>query len=265
MRGSVARASGRPVLVTFSATELLTVLTARSFEDGSRVFAGVGVPLVAAVLAKQRQARHLEIVVEGGVIDPVVKPGFLPISTNEVRIGRGATMLLGITDVFLLAQRGYLDRGIIGAAQIDRFGNVNTSVIGPVEHPIVRLPGSGGANDIASLCGRVSVVTTHERRRFVDRVDFITSPGWLRGGATRAEAGLAFGGVAEIITDLGRIVFDPSDRHAVLAAIHPGSTSDRVRKTTGFALDTAATLEHPAPPSADELSQLRELVGAAGA
>src|SRR5439155_1557563 len=97
-------------------------------------------------------------------------------------------------------------------------------------------------------CGRVSVVTTHERRRFVEHVDFITSPGWLRGGATRAEAGLAFGGVAEIITDLGRIVFDPSDRHAVLAAIHPGSTADRVRAMTGFALDTAATLEHPAPP-----------------
>ncbi|HEY7624151.1 MAG TPA: CoA-transferase, partial [Candidatus Limnocylindria bacterium] len=163
--------------MSYSAVELLTVMTARSLKDGSRVFAGVGVPLVASVLAKRRHAPRLEIVVEGGIIDPIVMPGYLPISTNEMRIGRGATMLLDITDVFLLAQRGLLDRGIIGAAQVDRFGNVNTSVIGPAERPRVRLPGTGGANDIASLCGAVTVVTTHEQRRFVEKVDFVTSPG----------------------------------------------------------------------------------------
>ena len=248
--------------MSYSAVELLTVMTARSLKDGSRVFAGVGVPLVASVLAKRRHAPRLEIVVEGGVIDPIVMPGYLPISTNEMRIGRGATMLLDITDVFLLAQRGLLDRGIIGAAQVDRFGNVNTSVIGPAERPRVRLPGTGGANDIASLCGAVTVVTTHEQRRFVEKVDFVTSPGWLSGGSARAEAGLVFGGVTDIITDLGRIAFDPIDRHPVLAAVHAGSSPERIRAMTAFDLAAADSVERPEPPTADELALLRELTGA---
>lgn len=238
-------------------------MTARTLRDGSRVFAGVGVPLIAAVLAKRRHAPTLEIVVEGGIIDPIVLSGMLPISTNEMRIGRRATMLLGITDVFLLAQRGLLDRGIIGAAQVDRFGNVNTSVIGRRDRPSVRLPGTGGANDIASLCGAVSVVTTHERRRFVDRVDFVTSPGWLSGGTSRADAGLAFGGVSDILTDLGRITFERSDRTPTLAAVHPGSTLERVREMTAFELAIADPLLRVAEPTADELAALRELTGVA--
>ena len=247
--------------MTFTPIELLTVMTARTLRDGSRVFAGVGVPLVACVLAKRGHAPDLEIVVEGGVVDPIVMPGYLPISTNEMRIGRGATMLLGITDVFLLAQRGVLDRGIIGAAQVDRFGNVNTSVIGRGDGPRVRLPGTGGANDIASLCGAVTVVTTHERRRFVERVDFVTSPGWLEGGTSRAEAGLVFGGVTDVITDLGRITFDAVDRHPILTAIHAGGTAQQLRDMTAFELEVADPIGRPDAPTFDELAALRELIG----
>jgi glutaconate CoA-transferase subunit B len=247
--------------VSYTTTELVTVLTARTIDDGSRVLAGVGVPLVASLLAKRRHAPNLEIIVEGGVVDPLVLPGYLPVSTNEMRIARGATMLSAITDTFLLAQRGFIDRGIIGAAQVDRFGNVNTSVIGHGEQPSVRLPGSGGANDIASLCGRVTVVTTHERRRFVERVDFITSPGWLQGGATRAHAGLIFGGVAEVITDLCLIEFDPVNKDPIVASIHPGSTVDQIRELTGFDLRVAEQLHYSVAPAEDELAELRHLIG----
>lgn len=250
--------------MSVTANELLAVMGARELRDNTTVFTGVGAPMMASVLAQRSHAPGLTMMVEGGVIGPMWKPGELPISTNEMRAAYRAQMLPGITDAFLLAQRGFFDVGFIGGAQIDRHGNLNTSAIGGYARPKVRLPGSGGANDIISLCREVIILTVHEKRRFTERVDFVTSPGWLQGGRTRAEAGLVFGGVAEIITDLGRIVFDATDRHAVLAAIHPGSTAERVQELTGFALDTAAALDRPAPPSADELAELRELVGAAG-
>ena len=172
----------------YTANELLAVLSARQLKDGQVVFAGIGIPLLAAVMARRGHAPRLMIVVEGGIFDPEMLPGRLPISTNEMRDAHRATMLASITDTFLYAQRGFLDLGFIGGAQIDRFGNVNSSLIGPPARPAVRLPGSGGANDIASLCREVMVVTMHERRRFVERVDFITSPGFLGGGASRGSA-----------------------------------------------------------------------------
>src|SRR3989440_3885454 len=197
-------------------------MAARELRDNTTVFAGVGVPLLAAALAKQRHAPRLTLVIEGGIIGPEIAPGRLPVSTNEMRAGRRATMLPAITDAFLFAQRGFVDTGFMGGAQIDRYGNINTTVIGEYARPKVRLPGTGGANDIASLCREVIIVTAHEKRRFVPRVDFVTSPAWLRGDGSRRAAGLLFGGVSRVVTTLGILGFEPDSRRMRIEAVHPG-------------------------------------------
>jgi glutaconate CoA-transferase, subunit B len=223
------------------------------------LFAGVGVPLLAAALAQRRHAPRLTIVVEGGIIGPRIRPGRLPISTNEMRAAHQAQMLPAITDVFLFAQRGFLDVGFMGGAQIDEHGNINTSVLGEYARPKVRLPGTGGANDIASLCREVIIVTPHERRRFVKRVDFVTSPGWLDGDGSRRRAGLIFGGVTRVVTTLGLFGFDPETRRMRLDALHPGVTVEQVKEQTGFEVLVAPSVATTEPPTADELSLLRDL------
>src|SRR5215472_13520700 len=214
--------------------ELLAVMGARELRDGQTVFTGVGAPMLATALAQRRHAPRLTMVVEGGIVGPEWRPGWLPISTNEIRAAYHAQMLPAITDIFLMAQRGLLDVGFIGGAQIDRYGNLNTSAIGGYERPAVRLPGSGGANDIISLCGEVIVLTAHEPRRFVDAVDFVTSPGHLTGGDSRRRSGLLFGGVRRVVTTLGLFGFDPDSRHMRLEAVHAGVTVDEVRAHTPF-------------------------------
>ena len=246
--------------MTTTPSELLAVMASRVLRDDTTVFAGVGVPLLAAALAQQRHAPKLTMVIEGGIIGPRIKPGRLPVSTNEMRAGHRAQMLPGITDTFLFAQRGFLDYGFMGGAQIDQYGNVNTSVLGTdYWKPKVRLPGTGGANDIASLCREVIIVTTHERRRFVPKVDFVTSPAWLDGGDTRRRAGLFFGGVSRVVSTLGIFGFDPETRRMRVDALHPGVTRAQVQEHTGFPLLDAPEITETAPPTADELDMLRAL------
>lgn len=242
-----------------TASELLAVTASRQLRDDTIVFAGVGVPLMAAALARQRHAPRLTLVIEGGIIGPEIAPGRLPISTNEMRAGRRATMLPAITDAFLFAQRGFVDVGFMGGAQIDRYGNINTSAIGDYWKPRVRLPGTGGANDIASLCREVIIVTPHEKRRFVERVDFLTSPAWLRGDGSRRAAGLLFGGVSRVVTTLGILGFDPERRCMRIEATHPGVSVADVKANTGFELLEAPRIETTEPPSEDELAMLRAL------
>jgi glutaconate CoA-transferase subunit B len=246
--------------VTVAPSELLAVMASRLLRDDTTVFAGVGVPLLAAALAQQRHAPRLTMVIEGGIIGPRIRPGRLPISTNEMRAGHRAQMLPGITDTFLFAQRGFLDYGFMGGAQIDQHGNVNTSVLGAdYWKPKVRLPGTGGANDIASLCKEVIIVTAHEKRRFVPKVDFVTSPAWLDGGEGRRKAGLFFGGVSRVVTTLGLFGFDPETRRMRLEALHPGVTRAQVREQTGFPVDDAPEVTETVPVASDELDMLRAL------
>jgi glutaconate CoA-transferase subunit B len=241
-------------------SELLAVIASRVLRDDTTVFAGVGVPLLAAALAQQRHAPQLTMVIEGGIIGPRIKPGRLPVSTNEMRAAHRAQMLPGITDTFLFAQRGFLDYGFMGGAQIDQHGNVNTSILGTdYWKPKVRLPGTGGANDIASLCKEVIIVTAHERRRFVPKVDFVTSPAWLDGGESRRRAWLFFGGVSRVVTTLGIFGFDPETRRMRVEALHPGVTRTQVQDQTGFPLLDADEISETVPPSADELEMLRAL------
>ncbi|MFQ5521189.1 MAG: CoA-transferase subunit beta [Candidatus Methylomirabilia bacterium] len=245
--------------MSYSPSELLAVMAARQLAGVSSVFAGVGVPLLAAVLAQRTHARGLTIVVEGGSVGPEVVPGRLPISTNEMRVAHRAQMLPGITDTFLFAQRGFLDVGFVGGAQIDRYGNLNSSVIGPYGSPKLRLPGSGGANDIISLCRRVMVVTVHERRRFVPRVDFVTSPGFLDGGTSRRKAGLLFGRVSRVVTDLGIMGFDEGTSAMRIESLHPGVSLGDLTERTGFELVISEPLSVTESPSESELTLLRDL------
>ena len=249
--------------MSWTPQELMTVSASRLLRDHRVVFAGVGVPLLASVLARRRQAPDLTIVLEGGIIGPSMLAGKLPISTNEMRAARHAAMLTPIADVFLLAQRGFLHYGFLGAAQIDVHGNINTSFIGPVARPRVRLPGTGGANDIASLCNEVLIVTTHEPRRFVERVDFVTSPGHLAGGDAREKAGLISGGPSTVVTDLALLDFEPESRRMRLRALQPGVGVDEVRARTGFELLVHPELDELRPPDDEELRILRELEGSA--
>ena len=232
-------------------------MSARLLNDGQVVFAGVGIPLLAATLAQRLHGPGLTILFEGGVVGPFVVPGELPPSTNEQRCTRRANMVLPITDVLLLLQRGYVDVGFMGGAQIDRYGNLNSSYIGDPANPKIRLPGTGGGNDISSLTQMI-VTMKHEKRRFVDKVDFITSPGFIEGGTSRADSGLPMGGMFKVVTDLAILGFAPDSREMVVEALHPGITLDRVRDNTGFDIQ-ANDLDVTEPPSDRELAVLREL------
>ena len=205
---------------TYTASELLAVMSARLLRDGQVVFAGVGIPLLAATLAQRLHGPGLTILFEGGTIGAFVEPGQLPPSTNEQRCTRRANMVLGSTDVLLLLQRGYVDVGFMGGAQIDQYGNLNSSLIGSPERPATRLPGTGGGNDIASLTQMI-VAMKHEKRRFVERVDFITSPGFLAGGESRRDSGLIAGGMSRVVTDLGLFGFDASFKADDIVGIAP--------------------------------------------
>jgi glutaconate CoA-transferase subunit B len=241
----------------YTASELLAVMSGRLLVDGQVVFAGVGIPLLAATLAQRLHGPGLTILFEGGVIGPFVVPGELPPSTNEQRCTRRANMVLPITDVLLLLQRGFVDVGFMGGAQIDRYGNLNSSYIGDPAKPKTRLPGTGGGNDISSLTQMI-VAMKHEKRRFVEKVDFITSPGFIAGGDSRRDSGLPSGGMFKVVTDLAVLGFDPRTREMMVEAVHPGVSLDQVRENTGFEIraDDVAEVE---PPTEKELAVLREL------
>ena len=239
--------------------EVIAVTASRLLSDNRVIFAGVGMPLLASALARRRQAPNLTIVLEGGIIGTKLLAGHLPISTNEMRAAYGAQMLTDVTDIFLFAQRGFFDYGFLGAAQVDMFGNINTSIIGAADRPDVRLPGSGGANDIISLCNETFIVTTHERRRFVPRVDFVTSPGYLRGDESRAEAGLIFGRIGCVITDLALMDFEPGSRRMRLRALQSGVSLDDVKAQTGFELLVPDEIDVLPAPLAEELEIYRSL------
>jgi glutaconate CoA-transferase subunit B len=243
---------------SYTAGELLTVLSARQLKDGQVVFAGVGIPLLAATLAQRLHCPGLTILFEGGVIGAFIEPGKLPPSTNDQRCTVRANMVLGSAEVLLLLQRGYVDVGFMGGAQIDQYGNLNSSFIGDPAKPKTRLPGTGGGNDISSLTEMI-VTMKHEKRRFVENVDFITSPGWLQGLETRRESGLAAGGMFRVVTDLAVFRFDETTRRLKPLALNPGVTREQVQENTGFTLEFGQDTGTTEPPTEKELTELRAL------
>lgn len=243
---------------TYTTTELLSVMCARAMSDGQIIFAGVGVPLLGATVAQQMHAPSLTILFEGGIIGPFIRPGRLPSSTNEMRTAEKANMLLSPTDVLSLLQRGYVDIGFIGGAQIDRFANVNSSFIGPYFAPKTRLPGTGGGNDIASLSDTI-IIMPHTKQRFVEKVDFITSPGYCDGGTSRRDSGLIAGGVKSVITNLCTFECKAPENLLTVTALNPGVTRQDVLDNMGFIPEFADDLTENAPPTDEELSILRRL------
>ena len=196
---------------------------------------------------------------EGGSIGPRMIPGRLPVSTNEMRAAHDAFMLTSINDLFLYGQRGRYDYGFIGAGQLDQYGNVNTSYIGDPDEPKVRLPGSGGANDIVSSCREVMIMTRHEPRRFVERVDFITSPGYISGPEARRKAGLVRNRPVSVVTDLALLGFDEATGRLRLDALQPGVSEADVHANTSFELLVSDTIDELAAPTEQELAELRWL------
>jgi glutaconate CoA-transferase subunit B len=241
----------------YNPAELTVVMGSRALQDGQIVFAGAGLPVLAVVLAQRTHAPSLAILFEVGGVAPRIS--ILPRSTNEARAVRRSVATPPTIDMMLYLQRGFIDVGFLSGAQIDRHGNINSSYIGPVENPKIRLPGSGGANDIASSANQVFIISYHEKRRFVERVDYVTSPGFLEGGDAREKAGLVGGGARKVITNLGILEFDPKSREMKLVAVHPGITPEQVQDKTGFQLAVADDLEVTTPPSEEELEILRTI------
>jgi len=245
--------------------EIMTISASRLLENGKVMFAGIGQPLVAAALARRRHAPDLTVILEGGMVGIHLMPGELPDSTNEMRAAIGAEMITSATDIFLMAQRGFFDYGFLGVAQIDAFGNVNTSLIGDADRPTVRLPGPGGANDIISMCNETVIVTSHEPRRFVERVDWVTSPGYLTGGDSRLDSGLRHGGPSWVVTDLALLDFEEGTHRMRLRHLQPGVTIEQVQAATGFELVIPEHVDMLEPVTEPELRELRHLNGERGA
>jgi glutaconate CoA-transferase subunit B len=240
----------------YSSSELMTVNAARLLRDRDAVFVGVGLPNLACNLARRTHAPNLVMIYESGVIG--AQPARLPLSIGDPTLVSGALAVCSMYDVFAYyLQRGYVSVGFMGGAQIDRFGNINATVIGDYQHPKVRLPGSGGSMEIAAWADRCYLLTPHQKRRFPEKCDFRTSAGFLDGRPARQALRLRGGGPAAVVTDLGLLEPDESGE-LVLAAVHPGVDPEQARTNTGWDLRVAPNLRATEPPRAEELKILRD-------
>ena len=240
----------------YSPAELMTVNAARLLKDGEVVFVGVGLPNLACNLARRTHAPNLVMIYEAGVVG--AQPQRLPLSIGDPTLVTGAVAVCSMYEIFAFyLQRGLVDVGFLGGAQIDRFGNINATVIGEYQTPKVRLPGSGGSMEIAAWAARCYIITPHQKRRFPERVDFRTSAGYLDGRAERKNLGLPGLGPQAVVTDLGMLEPDESGE-LTLTTCHPGVRARQVRTQTGWALKTAADLKTSTPPTSEELRILRE-------
>lgn len=241
----------------YSQNELMIAAAARELHGARVAFVGVGLPNIVCNLAQRSHSPKLELVYEAGVFG--ARPARLPLSIGDPTIVTGASAVCSMSDLFqLYLQRGLIDVGFLGAAQIDRFGNINTTVIGPYDKPRVRLPGSGGAAEIAVLCERLLIITRLSKRAFPARVDFITSPGFLDGGTARADLKIRGRGPEAVITDLCILRFDPVSHEMVVASLHPGVTSDQIRDNIGWDVRFVLAPETTSPPTLAELRLIRE-------
>lgn len=240
----------------YTPAQLMVAAAAREIADGEVVFVGMRLPLLGFLLAKSAHAPHAVGVYELGVVRDAVAPGPIMTMGDLPNLYR-ALWLADTADVMGLLQNGLVDVSFIGGAQIDRFGNLNTSYIGGAAAPETRLPGSGGACDLACLAKRHIILMAHERRRFVPRVDYITSPGYGNGAGWRWAAGLPHGGPSAVITTLGIFRFDRSTGEMVLSCLHPGVSVDEVQVNTGWPLRVSPGIEQTPAPARHELEAIK--------
>lgn len=242
---------------TYSSAELMIINSARLLRDGDVVFVGVGQPNLACNLAKRTHAPNLVMIYEAGVIG--AEPARLPLSIGDPTLVSGALSVVSMYDIFTLyLQRGNVDVGFMGGAQIDKFGNINATFIGSdYAQPKVRLPGSGGSQEIAAWANRCYIMTPHQKRRFPEKVDFMTSAGFLNGRKEREDAGVRGRGMVAVVTDIGMMEPDENGE-LVLTALHPGRTAEEAKANTGWDLKVASNLKLTAPVTEKELKILRE-------
>jgi len=242
----------------YSTDEMMTVEAARQLEDGDVCFVGIGLPSAAANLARLTHAPGIVLIYESGTIG--AEPDALPLSIGDGELADTALTVVSVPEIFRYwLQGGRVDVGFLGAAQIDRFANINTTVVGAYAKPSVRLPGAGGAPEIAGQAGEVFIILRQTPKAFVDKLDFITSVGHLDGGDARARLGRRGRGPTKVITDLGVMTPDPATRELTLTQIHPGVTVEQVLAQTGWPLKVAPALATTTAPTAAELETLRAL------
>ena len=240
----------------YSPSELMTVNAARLLRDGDVVFVGVGLPNLACNLARRLHAPNLVMIYEAGVVG--AQPARLPLSIGDPTLVSGAASVCSMYEIFAFyLQRGLIDVGFLGGAQIDRYGNVNATVIGDYARPKVRLPGSGGSAEIAAWANRTYLLTPHQKRRFPEKCDFVTGAGFLAGRAARAASGVRGGGPQAVVTDIGLLEPD-ADGELTLVALHPGQTAEKAKANTGWDLKVAPALRLTDPLTAEELRLLRQ-------
>ena len=243
----------------YNATELLICTASRLMEDGATVFIGTGIPMLAGALAQKMHAPNLVCIFEFGGTGAILED--LPLAVGERRSFHKAVAASGILDIVETAQRGFVEYGFLGGAQIDPYGNLNSTVIGDHANPRVRLPGSGGGNDVGSHCWRTIAVMRHDVRRFVAKLDFVTTPGYLNGPGAREAAGLPPGtGPYRVVSNLAVMDYHPDTCLMRLLNTQPGVTVEDVLDNTGFELLVAPGVTENPPPSVEELSVLREEV-----
>jgi glutaconate CoA-transferase, subunit B len=242
----------------YTADEMMTIAAARMVRNGAALFVGIGLPSAAANLARLTHAPDTILIYESGTIG--TKPRVLPLSIGDGELAETADAVVSVPEMFAYwLQGGRIDLGFLGAAQIDRFANINTTVIGDYRRPSTRLPGAGGAPEIAASCKEVLITLRHHARAFVEKLDFITSVGHVDGGDGRAKLRLPGKGPTAVITDLGILTPDPETKELTLTSVHPGVDVEKVRKATGWPLKVAAQVATTAPPTDQELSVLRDL------
>ena len=243
----------------YSPSELLICLASRVMEDGTTAFIGTGIPMLAASLAQAMHAPNLVPIFEFGGTGAILEK--LPLAVGDMRTYNKAVAASGICDVMETAQRGFVEFGFLGGAQIDKYCNLNSTVIGDHTHPKVRLPGSGGANDVGSACWRTIAIMIHDKRRFIEKIDFITTPGFLTGPGAREAAGLPKNtGPYRVVTSLGVLGYDDETKRMKLLSVNPGVTVEKVIENTGFELLFADKITQNEPPTELELKILREKV-----
>ena len=245
-------------MLEYSTQELMIIAAAREIKDGERIFVGMRLPIAAYGVARLTHAPNAVGLFESGVARYEPADGMLYTmcdGPNQL----GAAWTTGLIQIMGLLSGGRVHAGFIGGAEIDRFGNINTSYIGDIDRPKVKLPGSGGAPDIAAMAERLIIVINHQKHRLVERVDYITSPGFLDGGDARVRAGLTGGGPAVVITD--RAILQPHgpENELHLAAVHPGHTVEEIVENTGWALKSVPELGETKPPTAAELAALHQI------
>lgn len=263
-RGTTAMAIKGVAEGKYNLREYLAFIGASLLEDKKSVFVGTGLPIIASMLAQRTHAPNLLIIFEAGGMGPRLPE--LPVSVGESRTFYKAIAASSMHDVMSLSQAGYVDYGFLGAAQMDMFGNINTTVIGPHDSPKVRLPGSGGANDVASFSQRlITIIAEQSPRTFVSQVDFVSTPGYLDGPGSRERAGLARGsGPYRVVTQLGIYGFDEKTKRLKLISLHPGVSLDEIKKNCRFEVMTTQEAGISPEPTDNDLKILREEIDPAG-